>query len=235
MVGATPYDPGEYPGDMDAGILPVKGLDTAKQRLGEQLDDAQRREVALALAEDAMRLARESSFLTWWVVSDDDEIHDMARSYGLNGVKDQQEGLNPAVRQAVEVVVREGATSVTIVPSDVPLAYSGDVRDLVDTGATSEIVLVPSAKDGGTNALYIRPPDLIVPRFGEASMQAHLALAERLGHRCSILVLPRLALDIDTIDDVDEFLAKDTVGRSSTAAVLKKIRGKASPDGNGPA
>ena len=222
---ATPYDPCEYPEDMDAGILPIKGLATAKQRLAPDFGDEDRREIAMALAQDAMKLARSSSFLTWWVVSNDDEVHDLARSSGLNGVKDEGEGLNPAVRQAIEVVTREGATSATIVPSDVPLAYSGDVLDLVDTGATSEIVLVPSAKDGGTNALYIRPPELIVPRFGRSSMQAHLALAERLGHRCSILVLPRLALDIDTVEDVDEFLTKDKVGKSATAAVLNRLRG----------
>ncbi|HWL66039.1 MAG TPA: 2-phospho-L-lactate guanylyltransferase [Actinomycetota bacterium] len=209
---------------MDAGILPVKNLSRAKHRLAEHLDDADRLEVARALLEDSLALCRDASFLTWWVASDDEEALTRAHDYGFNTVKDQTGTLNGALQQAVLVAMAEGATSVTMIPSDIPLAYSGDLRDLLDTGSTSEVVVVPSARDGGTNGLYLRPPDILAPRFGTASMQAHLMLAERLGFRCSILVLPRLALDIDTIEDVDEFLTRERTGESKSAEILAKLR-----------
>ena len=216
-----------YPVAMDAGILAVKSLDRAKRRLGEHFSDAERMEIARALLEDALKLCKDASFLTWWVASDDDEALERAQAYGFRGVKDQTGTLNGALQQAVIAAKSEGAVSVTMIPSDIPLAYGGDLRDILDTGATSEVVVVPSARDGGTNALYLRPPDILTPRFGTASLQAHLSLAERLGHRCSILVLTRLALDIDTVADVEEFLAKDTMGTSQTAALIKRLR----PDG----
>ena len=216
---------------MDAGILPVKSLKKAKGRLGEHFDETGRSEVAHALLEDALALCQASSFIQWWVASDDEEALTMAQSWGFNTVKDQTGTLNGALQQAVLAVKAEGAQSVTMIPSDIPLAYQGDLRDLIDTGSTSEVVVVPSARDGGTNGLYLRPPDILTPRFGTASLQAHLQLAERLGYRCSILVLPRLALDIDTIDDVDEFIRKDQMGTSKTAAVLKRLR----PNGSGAA
>ena len=213
---------------MDAGILPVKRLDLAKQRLGAHFSDESRLQIARALLEDALRLCRASAgFLRWWVVSDDPDVLDRAASYGVAGIKDESEKLNSAVAYATRFVENEGATSVTIIPSDAPLAYEGDLRDLLDTGATSDLVLVPSERDGGTNAIYMRPPTLLDPHFGPQSLNAHMSLAGRIGLRCSMLVLPRLALDIDTLEDVDDFLKRDTLGTSATVRVLKSLRGMA--------
>lgn len=210
---------------MDAGILPVKRLDRAKQRLGEHFSDETRLQIARALLEDALRLCRSSAgFISWWVVSDDPNVLDRASSYNLHGIKDESETLNGAIAFATRKVELEGATSVTIIPSDAPLAFEGDLRDLLDTGATSDLVLVPSERDGGTNAIYMRPATLLDPQFGPQSLNAHIALAGRLGLRCSMLVLPRLALDIDTLEDVDEFLKRDTLGTSASVRVLKTLR-----------
>jgi 2-phospho-L-lactate/phosphoenolpyruvate guanylyltransferase len=209
---------------MDAGILPVKALAKAKQRLAEHYGEESRSEIARALLTDALELCRQSSgFLTWWVVSEDAEVLDLATTYGCYGIKDEEQTLNGALTLASYAVAREGAESITIVPGDAPLAYAGDLQDLVDTGTTSDIVVVPSERDGGTNGLYMRPPTLMEPHFGTSSLQAHVALAERLGHRCSILVLPRLALDIDTPDDVTRFLKKDNLGTSKTSEVLRRL------------
>lgn len=209
---------------MDAGILPVKALDKAKRRLAEHFSEEGRAEIARALLEDSLRLCRESSFLTWWVTSDDDEALTRADAYGFHTVKDQTGTLNGALQQAVVETKAAGAQSVIMIPADIPLAYSGDLRDILDTGSTSDVVVVPSARDSGTNGLYLRPPDILTPHFGEMSLKAHLSLAERLGFRCSILVLPRLALDIDTLDDVDEFMRKDKHSPSATAEVLERLR-----------
>ena len=216
---------------MDAGILPVKRLDKAKQRLGEHFSDEARLQIARALLEDALRLCRSTAgFITWWVVSDDPNVLDRASAYNLFGIKDESETLNGAVAFATRKVEMEGATSVTIIPSDAPLAFEGDLRDLLDTGTTSDLVLVPSERDGGTNAVYMRPPTLLDPQFGPHSLNAHMSLAGRLGLRCSMLVLPRLSLDIDTLEDVDDFLRRDTLGTSTSARVLKTLRPMASGD-----
>lgn len=211
---------------MDAGILPVKRLDRAKQRLGEHFSGEARLQIARALLEDALRLCRSTSgFITWYVVSDDPKVLDRAAAYNLFGIKDESETLNSAVAFATRKVEMDGATSVTIIPSDAPLAFEADLRDLVDTGTTSDLVLVPSERDGGTNAIYMRPATLLDPRFGPQSLNAHMALAGRLGLRCSMLVLPRLSLDIDTLEDVDAFLKRDTMKTSASSRVLAALRG----------
>src|SRR3990170_4932109 len=104
---------------MDAGLLPVKRLDRAKGRLSGWLDPAERTALARALFDDALDLCSSAPWLRWWVVSD---------------VEDEGTGLNDALKLAISAIVRKGAETVTVIPSDVPLAYQEDIRDLVDTG-----------------------------------------------------------------------------------------------------
>ena len=209
---------------MDAGLLPVKRLSDAKQRLGDVLDPDDRIRVGTALIEDALALCASVDFLTWFVVTEDDEVADAARGRGLTVVDDPGSGLNDALRVGIDEVGARGAASVTVVPADVPLAFKGDIEDLLDTGATSDVVVVPSERDGGTNALYLRPPGVLQPSFGPSSLRAHIDLAEQRGLRCSILNLPRLALDLDTIEDAHEVLKRSRFP-SRTSQVLADLIG----------
>ena len=214
---------------MDAGILPVKTLARAKARLAPEFEEGQRREIAEALLDDALALCLSVDFLEWWVVSEDPEVHSRAARVGLKSSADPGTDLNSAISAGARAAAAAGAESITVVPCDVPLAYRGDLVDLLDTGATSDIVLVPSGDDGGTNALFLSPPGLMEPAFGPGSLQRHLALAEKKGYRCSILALPRLALDIDTAADVDAFLAKAGEFGGRSAEVLRKLRAEQAP------
>ena len=207
---------------MDAGLLPVKRLGAAKQRLAGELDEGRRLELSRALLEDALARCEKSPWLRWWVITDDPEVEEAAAGRGLDLVVDPGGGLNGALAEGIAAARAAGADSVTILPVDVPLATPEDLRDLVDTGATSDIVLVPARVDGGTNALYLSPPDALVPRFGPASLRAHVADAEAASLRCSILDLPRLAIDVDTIEDA-RLVAEDDTARGATAALLRRL------------
>ena len=211
---------------MDAGILPVKSLGRGKERLASHLDGAERRRLTEALFADALDLCDSVDFLEWWVVSDGPEVLEQAQARGFNTVADPGDGLNPALTAAIAAALATGAESVTIIPSDAPLAFRGDLVDLLDTGATSDLVVVPSEKDGGTNGLYMSPPELFRPTFGEGSLRRHLDMAAKAGYRCSLLSLPRLALDIDTIEDIRDYLAKPKHAPSRTATVLEDLRDK---------
>jgi 2-phospho-L-lactate/phosphoenolpyruvate guanylyltransferase len=206
---------------VDVGLLPVKALAAAKQRLAPDFSPAQRREIAGALLEDALEMCATTPFIDWWVVTADPGAASAARLRGLEVFADAGQGLNDSLAAAVRVAIDAGAGSVTVIPADVPLAVPDDLTDLLDTGATSDLVLVPAPRDGGTNGLHMSPPGLVEPRFGPESLQSYVQLADRLGLRCSILGLERLTLDIDTPEDVRRFLQSSPSGH--TAEALRRL------------
>ena len=207
---------------MDAGLLPVKRLREAKQRLAAELDESARLQLSRALLTDALDRCEGTGFLRWWVVTDDPEVVEEAKNRGLGVVPDPGHGLNVALAAGIEAAMSNAASSVTVLPVDIPLASAEDVHDMVDTGATSDVVLATARVDGGTNGLYLSPPDALQPRFGPASLRAHIADAEAAGLRCSILDLPRLALDLDTFEDA-RLVLEDPVSEGETMAVLREI------------
>ena len=210
-----------------AALLPVKSPARAKSRLAEGLGAEETSKVAEALLEDALSLVRSAPELDWWVVSDDFDVLTRAQDSRTRTLKDHGEGLNEAVRRALPEIIASGAESILVIPCDVPLAWKGDLEDVLDTGATSDVVVVPSGADGGTNALFLTPPDILEPRFGAASLQAHIAAAERAKIRCSVLALPRLALDLDTIEDARELAARPpTPNDGQTVTLLRELLGK---------
>jgi 2-phospho-L-lactate guanylyltransferase len=207
---------------MDVGIVPVKRLDRAKTRLEPLLGGEGRVALARALFEDALSLCAALPALRWVIVSDDGSVRARAAEMGHEVVEDAGEGLNEALATACAAAVELGAASATIVPSDLPLARAEDLQDVLDTGDTSEVVLVPS-RDGGTNGLFLRPPLVLAPRFGAGSVSAHAAAAEEAGLRCSLLPLDRLALDIDSEADVEALLAHPDALTSRGGRVLQSL------------
>lgn len=219
----------DYAAVVDAAILPVKRLDRAKRRLAADFDDEQRLSIARALLDDALDLCERSGFFSWWVVSDDPTVLDNAEERGLATLRDEGSGLNDALAVALTAVRKAGAETLTVVPADLPLARVEDLRDLLDTGATSDVVVVPSERDGGTNGLHVSPPENLTPRFGTGSLAAHLAAAEEAGLRCSILSLDGMSLDIDTAADVEALLIRDRASQTKTGALLESFRREALP------
>ncbi|MPZ68539.1 MAG: 2-phospho-L-lactate guanylyltransferase [Actinobacteria bacterium] len=208
---------------MDAGLLAVKRLDAAKSRLASRFSDQDRLSIARALFDDALELCRGTTHLRWWIVSDDQDVVDQARGRGFETMKDTGSGLNDAITTSARALTEMGASSVTVLPCDIPLATPEDLLDIADTGELSDIVVVPSEGDGGTNALYLRPPEVITPLFGPGSLTRHIRAAERAGLRCSVLPLERLELDLDTPADIDTFLRADPPTTLKTAELLRKL------------
>ena len=206
---------------VDAGLLPVKPLAEAKRRLAPSFDAPARLRIARALLQDALDLCRATAALRWSVVTADEEVAALAVRAGLGVFPDPRRSLNLALSEALRALSARGAWSATVMVADLPLARAEDVQDILDTGETSDLVVVPSASDAGTSALHLRPPELLVPRFGAGSLRAHVMEAERMSLRCSILSLPRLALDIDTAADLETL--REAGPQTHTGKVLEAL------------
>ncbi len=101
-----------------------------------------------------------------------------------------------------------GASTVLLVPIDVPTVTPADFTPARRHRRDPGLIVVPSSDGTGTNALVRTPPDCIQSRFGPGSFRAHLDQALSKGLPADVLRLPGLMFDIDTPEDVAEFLAE---------------------------
>jgi 2-phospho-L-lactate guanylyltransferase len=197
-------------------LIPIKELDKAKARLSAVLDDAARRDLVLAMLRDVIAAATACPGLDGaCIVTRDTEALAIAAEAGAEGLAEPGE-LNEALTSAAEKLRVRGAIRLLVLAADLPLADATSIAAALETNA--DIVVVPS-RDGGTNALACAP-GAIDFQFGPDSAQKHLAAAATAGLRALSLDLPRLALDIDTPDDLDRLRAAgEAVGRHTRVAL----------------
>ena len=194
---------------MIAALVPVKRLAQAKSRLRPVLSDGQRREFVLAMLEDVLRLlAGQRAIGATAVVSADEEVLAFARRLGAQPIREPRpsRGLNAALSFAAEVLARQGASGLLVLPADVPLATSVDIEAVLAAWQVAPVVLCPS-RSGGTGALALRPPQAIPFRFGPRSFAAHRRAAVERGLPVAVLSRPGLALDIDRPEDLAAVVA----------------------------
>ncbi len=191
--------------------MPIRGLETAKTRLGGDLDAEERLDLVVDLLRRTLRATRDSRRIAGTiVVTMDPEAAGIARDHRAIGLVERAPGLNEAITAARSVAIARGATAVLVLPADLPAIDASAVDDVVaaaasaiSSGAASRgIVAIVGDRHGtGTNVLLLSPPDVIEPAFGDASREVHGVAAASGGATLLELDGP-LSLDVDTSDDL---------------------------------
>jgi len=209
---------------MRGALIPMKELADAKMRLADVLDRDARAELALAMLTDVIEACRASArFDVIAVVSSDSEVFWHARELGAKPLAEPAtlSGLNDGLTFAQRYLARRVAVAeLVILPADIPLVRPDDVRAIVDAlGARNGRAVIVRARDNGTNALAMRPPEALPMRFGRNSADAHLSAARDAGVEVVELANEGLAFDVDAPEDL-EALASLPVG-AATAGWLE--------------
>ncbi|GAB4546471.1 MAG: 2-phospho-L-lactate guanylyltransferase [Anaerolineae bacterium] len=186
-------------------IVPVKPFNRAKSRLAPVLSGEQRELLAERMFRHGLTvLTAIDKIAGVLVISRDTKALSIARDYGAHTV--QESGtpeLNPALARATEIIRLRDAEGALILPADLPLYTSDDIAQLLHLGRYQQsVVIAPDRADNGTNALLLVPPTIIPPSFGPGSFHRHYQLAEAASARIEVYRSARLAVDIDTPDDL---------------------------------
>lgn len=183
---------------MPTPLIPVKALADAKGRLAPELQPIQRRLLAIAMLEDVLdAVAATAGLERPVVVSPDREVWRRAGALGCRVVEEPPGtggDVNAALRLAAGTV-RDGA--LLVVAADVPLADAVSLGLVRDALRDAPVVVVPNRDGGGTNVLGWRDRGTFAPAFGPGSAARHLAADGAVA-----VDAPRLALDVDTVDDL---------------------------------
>jgi len=200
-------------------LVPVKNLANAKQRLAHALEQSSRTELAQAMLADVLDALTESAVDEVSVVTSDPFTMGIADHYRFAVIPDDSNiSETSAIEMAIQVCESRGIRSTLVIPADIPLIEAADIRAIYTSAPANGTVLVPSADQRGTNAVLRRPASLFPLRFGNDSFMPHLVAAIATRTSCVVLSLPRIALDIDTPEDLKQLVNASGEKRSQRLA-----------------
>lgn len=177
---------------MRVAVVPVKSVPLAKGRLAAVLDAAGRQALSQQMLDHVLKILRRAGLSSIRVAS------------GAGGDSD----LNRDVTTAARAVEADGADELLLVMGDLPYLSVADIAALIEAGRKSPVVIA-EAKDGGTNALLLRPPTVIRFTFAthRPSAVLHAEQARTVGVEPVFVRRPGLARDIDTPSDLAQLVS----------------------------
>lgn len=185
-------------------IVLIKDFGSAKQRLRPALGPRARRGLARRNARLAVRAAAAGDHVL--VVAGGEGVADLASVWGADVLLEpREEGQNMAAQRGIERALQAGADAVLLLSSDLPLVTAESVREVLDSVARLRppvAVAIPAIGRGGTNALYMRPPDAIRLHFGDDSLAKFRDDADAAGVEFVIHHSDAMALDLDEPSDL---------------------------------
>jgi len=214
-------------------VVVARVANAPKSRLALTLDVDQRRDLALAMLADVLDVCSRARHLLSGVVAvvDDPSARHVAELAGAIPVEDRTPGdMNVAVGLALRAVREVGARTAIVLPGDIPLLRVDDLAALIGAaeGASRAVVVGASHDQLGTNALLLRPVDVITPAFGPPSVDRHVRAGQAGGAVTRLVPDLGLTRDVDTPADLAA-LADLPVGPHTATLVARERFGFLTP------
>lgn len=185
-------------------VVLIKDFDSAKERLRPAMGAQSRRALARRNARLAVDAAKAGDHVL--VVAGGEEVAEMSAAWGADVLLEpREEGQNVAAQRGIKRAVEGGAQAVLLLSSDLPLVTADSVRGMLVAAARRKppvVVAVPAIGRGGTNALYLHPPDAIGMHFGDESLSKFRQDAQARRVNFVVHHSDAMALDIDEPSDL---------------------------------
>ena len=179
--------------DQTIVLVPIRSFDGAKSRLAASLDPQARKALMRQMAETVVAAAHG---LPVWVVTDDDEVANWARTLGTSSCAVGVSGLNPAITVAAAAAADAGASRIIIAHADLPNA--SDLRVVTGPG----VAIAPDRHRDGSNVMSLPTNTGFAFAYGPGSFAKHRAESARLGLDFTEIDDASLAWDVDSPADL---------------------------------
>jgi 2-phospho-L-lactate guanylyltransferase len=192
-------------------LVPVKAPQQAKSRLLSVLQPSECAMLSRSMFMDVLAALDEAKSISKiGVLTNDNDVAALARQLGHHVIEDEAAGkLCDGLDSAARYIAAQDATSVLVLPGDIPTITAADIDELIGRH-TAELSVCPAIRDGGTNALVCTPPDAVAFKFGNNSAQRHIEAAEQAGLKVERLAVSAFFRDIDLPTDLAWLLTQTT-------------------------
>ena len=185
-------------------LVPMKPLASAMTRLASVASGPRRQALVLTMLNRVLKAAAGAAGAeACCVVGGDDVVRQSVATLGVRWVEDEGGGLNGALAAAMGHAFADGASAVLILPADLPMITTDEVRAVIAASdGLTQAVGVAASRDGGTNALLIPARYAIQPAYGLDSFARHRELIEAVGTTLQAVDAPGIAFDLDTAEEL---------------------------------
>ena len=137
------------------------------------------------------------------LVSKDETVLKLGRSFGAVEIFDDESGVNNAIHLADQYLSDKEFDCSIIFPQDIPIMKSTDIDNLLGfVKSESSVIIVPSRQFNGTNALVRCPANIMDTRYDMGSYTFQIDAASTKTKNISIALIRRIMLDIDDESDL---------------------------------
>jgi 2-phospho-L-lactate guanylyltransferase len=185
-----------------AAIIPVKTFSKAKSRLG--LSQEKTEQLCKIMLDEVLSAISQSQINKTVIISRDESALEIAKKYNTIQIFEEKEnGVNAAVALAEKYLLENRFDTSVVFPQDIPLIRSQDIDELLKYQKTPQLIVVPSRKFDGTNALLRSPVNVMETHYDEDSYKIHLTTGKSRNIPTSFALISRIMWDVDDQGDLE--------------------------------
>lgn len=203
-----------------AAIIPVKTFSLAKTRLDLSLQ--QKEELCKIMLEEILHTLSISPQIDKTViVTKEVKAIELGKKYNAIIISDNEEkSVNNAVALADKYLLENKFDASIVFPQDIPFIKTQDIDFMLNYKIPPNfVIVVPSRRFDGTNALVRMPIDLMITHYDEDSYKIHMNTAKEYTRNVALVFVKRIMLDVDNMDDL-KFLLE----QNEKPEISKKIK-----------
>lgn len=155
------------------------------------------------------------------IVTKDQRALEISKKFDVIPITDTEEsGVNNAVSLADDYLIKNKFDASIVFPQDIPYMKTQDIEFVLKFKAdTNFVIVVPSRRFDGTNALVRMPVDLMKTHYDEDSYKIHMSTAKEITRDVSLVFAKRIMWDVDNLEDL-QFL----LDQNEKPEIAKKIQ-----------
>ena len=203
-----------------AAIIPVKTFSNAKTRL--ELSQTQKEDLCkIMLEEILLTISISPKIEKIIIVTKEEKAIVIGKKFDVVIIRDEKEdGVNNAVALADKYLLENNFDASIVFPQDIPYIKTQDIDFMLNYQAPPNfVIVVPSRRFDGTNALVRMPVDLMKTHYDEDSYKIHMNTAKEHTLNVALIFVKRIMWDVDNSEDL-RFLLE----QNEKPQVAEKIR-----------
>jgi len=193
-----------------AAIIPVKTFSLAKTRLN--LSSEQKEELCKIMLEEIIHTLSISPQIDKTViVTKEEKAIEIGKKYNVVIISDNEEkSVNNAVALADKYLLENKFDASIVFPQDIPFIKTQDIDFMLNYKTPPNfVIVVPSRRFDGTNALVRMPINLMITHYDEDSYKIHMNTAKEYTRNVALVFVKRIMLDVDNMEDLNFLLEQN--------------------------